>query len=826
MDDRQLMSQQKDIAENIKKDIDEGKTKFVIRGVSGCGKSYVSAYIIEYLNKSLKKPVFIHLQGDEQCINREYYPFSYGLRKLADKYTKNKIIKKTIPKAFDFSPLGGDFLGYISEIIVNKLSSKELFLNQLFNDVELDIVLTLKKLANNASLIIYLDNLHWWDEKSLTLLYLLLEHSQTYIPGLENATFICNITDDQFSSFTHKIEQLINTFDFISYQFIEISIEEYVSFIKCLNPTKIENSRWYEFLYKITGGHLEVTKKAILYEDGTLFDEIDEDSPNSGYIYLNRLIERRLENFGATGEQIDEVLQFASLLGMSFTLYELEHILNSDSYSIKSIIEKAQNICLIDSQSKQYQFSHEIIHELFERKTLNNKYYYYPKIIECFKQLYPTNYTLRIRYLLIAGEIKEIEKLYVLDVIQQIQKTGTYTSNTQIEILLSDDYKNFLFTIKKGIQNYQNSQYIQAANTIKNTDIYNFDLCAVRDMLLAQCYTKILDEEKRMEAVELLSAYSDAQNKFKEKHLWLTCMLSLLDANIHIGCREDSRKLAKRLSSFCAEFTENCEWYRYQLNILRRKSMAIFELEISKLQLEKSIHFFEKNNSAGFLKYPIDYYITLVNYASVLICCGDFKKAHSTNQAALELQHKYSELKFPRSEILINNFFMSGILCGEITIDTAIKNMKSLLKNLDITADIYFLKSNLGIYYIMQGDLIRAQELLEPIHTEASNKKIREYSYYYHAETNLAIIFILKKDWEKAEMILKSLDDMVPEIHYSSFYKKRHELLKKIVTDKEEYEQEDFADALFVHVPQYQTPAWRYFGIAYSFNTLEHWGES
>lgn len=823
-----LIGQQCTLARDIIQDIENGKLKLVIKGDSGCGKSYLSEWVVQHLKKSIPSSAVLYLQGDEQCVNRDYYPFFNGMNNLLKSQDMNRILKSSTSKIFDFTPIGGEFLAYVSEIILNKINSKELFLNHIFNEEELDIVLCLKKASQNKKLIIFLDNLHWWDEKSLTLLYLLLQHSHTYLPDWENAILIGNITENQTIYFNEKIEALIQKFDFSIYRFKSISLPEYNAFVKKWDSRGFWDNKLIRFLWKITGGHLEVTKRSVLYEDINIFEELNGEVVDSNYIYLNRLIEKQLNNLGATGSQIDEVLQFASLLGISFSLYELEKILNANAYNLRGIIEEAQNILLINSEARKYYFCHEIIRELFKRKTLKDKTHFYPRIIECFKQLYPTNYSARIKYLLTIGDIEEIEKIYILDIMQHLQSTGTYISNSQIEILLSDEAKFFLADIKKAIIYYQDSDYNKAAEIIESSDIlYNFDLCAYKDILLAQCYTKVLDERKRWYAVEILEKYKDKLDSFSEKHIWLTSMLTLLDAYIHIGHRNKSLELMKILYSFCADSAEKCKWYQYQLNILRRKSMAVYELEISEPLLRKSVNFFEKNNLSGFVKYPIDYYITLVNYGSVLICSGKFMEAHSVNQKALKFQHKYSELKFPRAEILINNFFMSGVLCEQMDCADAINNIKNLLDTLKGTADIYFLKSNLSIYLMMDGKLSEACEILEAIDEEAKQREIKEYSYFYHAEVNLAIAYIMQKKWVLAKSVLDAVEYMLPEIHYSSFYKKRHLLLLQIIKDQVEYETNmDFMNLPFKYVPTFQSNAWKYFGLIYSYNTLEHWGES
>ena len=89
-------------------------------------------------------------------------------------------------------------------------------------------------------------------------------------------------------------------------------------------------------LYKITNQNLAITKKALYYHMSPSFI-LSQNENESEEEFLKILIEKRLDELGATGEQITELLKFASLIGLAFSLLELEHLVSYDNQKIREI---------------------------------------------------------------------------------------------------------------------------------------------------------------------------------------------------------------------------------------------------------------------------------------------------------------------------------------------------------------------------------------------------------------------------------------------------------------------------------------------------------
>lgn len=200
-----LFEQQQAIFDQAITAIQNGQRHILISGPSGYGKTFLSNRLCKwvmttyYSTDSAKSICFL---GDNRCAQREYHPFLTGLNSLNKHYELSKTVKKGVAKTTSFSPIGGSFFEFVAEAILNRNGSANYKLNQFFSEAEIDIILKLRNAIHQNVKAFYIDNLHWWDEKSLEFLYLLFKYKKEVLPELDDVIFIFNITSNQ--SFQHK----------------------------------------------------------------------------------------------------------------------------------------------------------------------------------------------------------------------------------------------------------------------------------------------------------------------------------------------------------------------------------------------------------------------------------------------------------------------------------------------------------------------------------------------------------------------------------------------------------------------------------------------
>ena len=373
---------------------------------------------------------------------------------------------------------------------------------------------------------------------------------------------------------------------------------------------------------------------------------------------------------------------------------------------------------------------------------------------------------------------------------------------------------------------YKTADYVHARNQLHQIeDVYPVELLAERDYLTAITLTRSLVMEECDRACQMLSAYEARRRQFREPQIWSKVMLLLFAAFLHAGRKEDCRRVQGMLYSFYAETAPICETYRHDLNVLRRKSVAIYELEISLSHLQKSVRYFQPRRAGDVPEYPREYFMSLVNYNANLLCLGRFADAYESILEALKLIEELPDIAFPRTETMYNNFLLSCYFVGQFRPHEIVPLYQSLLQDLPDVADKTIIKTNLSIFYIQTGDLESAGRLLTEMRDSLLESRAYEPSCLYHIEANLVALYLYKGDWALAQSHLQSLDILIPNMDRSSYYVKKHAVLEQIIRERITFP-DDLESVVLKVCPTFQTSAWNYFGRLFAYNTLEYWSEA
>ena len=425
------------------------------------------------------------------------------------------------------------------------------------------------------------------------------------------------------------------------------------------------------------------------------------------------------------------------------------------------------------------------------------------------------------------GNIPEIEKIYVLDIFDQLEKTCSCEINFELDILLSEEIKEYIENIKIAFNAYQNGQYAKAIRFAKSIEnIYPIELLAIRDLLISQCLTKELSGANRKKAVDIIQNYSELYHDFREKQLWTKTMMCLLTAYIHVRDAEKAQLVLNQLYSFYNEHAKICDDYKKELNILRRKSTPFYELEVAAIYLKRSVSFFApETREMSFILYPRQYFMSLVNYSSNQICSGNFTKGFDMAQTAIDLYNKMPGMRFPRVEIAINNYLLAGFLSKQMEIKDTILSYRTLLDKLVNVADKTIIETNLAALYLMNFQKDDAIELLDILNRDIENSQCKEFSYIYHVKINLLIIAILDCNWSLAKVYLKALEDIVPNLYQNYYFLKKHRLLSQLVLQCKKIVYDEEFSQFFLRENSSNDLAWKFYGILPAFNTLEYWSE-
>lgn len=776
-----LFAHQRLLEEDIMKQINAGEKRIVIYGNSGCGKSILSEHLIDQITENSDDWAILRFIGDINCIEKDYYPIASGLDNYCIKYNITKTVAGAVTKLIDDDSGTGKFFSYILETILNRTSDNNIYINEIFNEIEIDLLYKIKSCINRKKCLIYLDNLHWWDKKSINFFYLLLKHFKKHIKSLNSAILICNVTNDQETLNQSILNSIIYEFNFYKCYFKKLSPNEYKECLLEIGLKDVSDSI-INLLYKLTKQNLAITKSALLFPES--FSGIDAYIDEKAFLRV--LIEKKLKQMGATGEQISEVLKYASLLGLAFSLVELEYLVPYDDKKIRELINQANDLYLVEPQKSLYHFSHEVILELFKKKLEENNYMYCEKTIQCLKILHPYNYKTRIKYLLKIGNVNEIEKIYCLEICKQLEINGFCEYNIELNIIISEEIKDFIDNIEKAYKAFHIGHYAEAIHFAKGIEnIYPIELLAIRDTIISQSLTKQLTDSARQKAVDIIKDYYHKYSDFYEKQVWTKTMMCLLAAYIHIRDTISAQEILDKLYKFYNKYAKACEDYKKELNVLRRKSTPFYELEVASIHLRKSVTSFSPKNVDGtFILYPRQYFMSLTNLGANQLCLGNFSEAFNLSKSAIDLYNHMPGIHFPRLEIVINNYLLSGFLSSKMNIKDTINSFNTLLSEIEQIADKTIIMTNLAALYLLNLQQDKAIEILRMLNHDIEESHCKEFSYEYHVKENILIVEIINRNWVKAEELIKALDSIVPNLYQNFYFRKKHDILSRYVAEK------------------------------------------
>lgn len=811
-----LLTHQSEFYSELKKQIEEQDSICVI-GKSGIGKSFLSNKLCEeYL---LDGYVTLLFTGDRLNQYRPYYPFHqvFNNESSLNNYKKLSVeLSKEIPHI-------GNFVSIIIEKLLNKENHALQQKYPYLNNEENSIISKLKYLMKNKKVLLVFDNFQWWDKQSIVLL-------STLISSYEDLQRNHNCKKVFVFTFSHLNSDILNFFKEHNVPQVEFKEMSYSQFLKERQQLGFQNNldeKQMQFIYKLADGNIFLFKQiASEFPDNTCFPIQDNIS---GIQYLNELLEKRMTELGATGKQIMYVLEFGSVIGLSFSYYELEQVTQMKKGPFSQIISRAKEWNLVedDQEKTYYKFVHDIILEIFKHRTESKVYEYYEKLEECLMRIKPGSYLRRARYRVYMRDLPEAVLRYVMELFQELRDNNSVYTEIENEALglMDDNIRSYYFSMKEAYQLYLQKKYQEALIILEKIPLHlNRLLLAERDLLKSRCLSKSLKEQDRKEAIHTLEKYYENDFIKNEEDLWERLMTSLVTAYYHGSYKDRAQELEEELLSNLSERTLFDSMANLRIHILLRNSNSIHDSEFAEGFIKKAVEYFSRKTSYGIPINILEYYKALLNYSATLCKNGKFQDAFQQTQAAIRLENDFQDIEFPRRQIIYNNYVISGYLSGQIQLSEGIQILEIIKNNLPPIAERIFYTSNLFIFYILNNELTIAESCLEQEMQYFIIDADLEGSYKYRIYLNYAIVAYLKGNDVKAKIYLDIARDSIQTLTDHSYLKKKIELLFDIIDHEERIVIPKYLDTcLLEKVPHYQNSVWSFLGLVFPYSILSNW---
>jgi predicted ATPase len=256
----------------------------------------------------------------------------------------------------------------------------------------------LARMAHDRPVLLFLDDLHWADEGTLSL----LNHLAGFVPKIPILLFAAyrDIELDPAGSLARALDELIRL------QFAEhihlggLEPEATTAMLRALSGRDV-HERLANLIYSYTEGNPFFIKELFLHlvEQGKVLnsagefrldfkpEEIDV-SPT-----LRLVIGRRLARLS---QEAQKILTIAGVIGRSFTFRLLEASTSFEPERLLKLLEEAERVSLINSSLEypeaKFSFSHELIrHAVVSRVSAPRRQRLHLAVSNAIERLYPTS---------------------------------------------------------------------------------------------------------------------------------------------------------------------------------------------------------------------------------------------------------------------------------------------------------------------------------------------------------------------------------------------------------------------------------------------------
>lgn len=820
-----MLTIQKNIIDELNAEWNDSEIH-IIYGKSGCGKSYLAQEIIAQFQAEQSKNIAFYLQGDSLCENREYYAFKECLSDKLDKYYKKIDNKKLTSNIIKEIPTAGEFLNFLYENAMFAKDKKQEQLSYILdNSTEMDIILKMRFLAQSRKSLVVVDNFQYLDIKSIELLNIILEFRKSSFAFFKDTIFLLFITTDESQTQESFINKILKREKANKYYFHDM---EYSDFLEALNEfdnKKDIDEHIKKIIYKLSSGHLEVIKNIVKKINSS--GDFTYNEGDSKEKILDSLIQERLQGLGDVGKQISELLKYASFIGLSFPKYEVERLIECSHIELSNLIDKSDEICLTTSDKKNAHFTHDLIRMIFAFRAKKDKAIYSSKMAVCVKELYPSEYYQRMEYELNSGNDRNSYIMASLALLQDFRLREKNISHNSARSFTSINplYNSYIEVMEKAFEKYYTQKYFDVIKILEKIEpILPVELLAEKDLLLSLVLTKTLNQMDRIKALEILKPYRLISSVNNEFDLWLRIMMTYMTSSIHLGQRNEALHIEKELYiqlSSKLGYDDNAIKY---INILRRRSNAIHDCNISKEYMRSSVDYFANMNCKEI--YPVQYFLCLNNYIGVLCQCGDFGDA---GEYAILLQHfimHHRDIQYPRMEIFVNNYLLALLFSNKISTEKCLEIYNNTFgNNLRDNADQVFLLCNLSVLYMRMHKYESAYKILDNLYNNINFNNDNEAMYAISIRINLAIALAYISQTDKAKNILNDCLENLQSANYKIYIEQKILLLIEFIDKNSFQDHIDVEDSLFNECSFYQDNSWKFFGKTFHYSLLFYWSD-
>lgn len=611
--------------------------------------------------------------------------------------------------------------------------------------------------------------------------------------------FLIDSNDYKFSIIDDKIipKYIINI--------TNVEIKNYLT--NYFQEQHIEDSALEEII-KYANENLNIIKEITFYFDKQKLKKIDN---------LDKIFVQKIDIL--TDEEYN-YLKFLSYFENDLSIIELNFVYNIlhknlDVYNpLNSLIHTLINDSILIKEKDFYRFIVNYFKNILKARGEADKEFYLKNIEKCICKINPLDYKSRYNYLKQTSDKTKIDEILFMLKIHELRTENIVKNEDSFyEESLNEIFKQIEEThnlINKGLF-YEATKLVDCIN-YTNSEAITSEI----DYLKSTCYWKESSTQKPLCVDRLCRIICNSKSEWETKFLAQMKLFTIYvnDAQYHKDALEKARKIFNDLEIELSK--KNDFTSLLYLNILRRKSNAVFDSKKSIELLNSSLTFFEKYKD----EFNDEYSMVLCNYCAVLLNLGNFESSYN-----VFLKHNQGTIDNKQWLYLENNFVISSFFVNKLSE----KNLKIFLEKIDALenddAKILFYINIANVYFSLGNHLLGETIMHKAF--ELNSNYDDYYNYFIHS--NLCIHYLIKGDQESAEQeYIKS--NFVPQLYKSyegQYIQYRNEIIGGLIKSKKRFNFEDLSSNMkLAFDSRFITNNTAFFNTPYIFSDIQFWSEN
>jgi hypothetical protein len=787
----------------------------LLNGKNGSGKSFVCNELnIKW--KGIEENVAFLLRNSISSFSMPYAPFLFAISSTHQGYSISKIATDMIVSSSADIPLVGNT---ISGLLSSLLKKEE---KSILTESAITICSIIEHFAKNKNVLFICDDFSEWDEESKLLIFHLIKGNLPF-KFLRKSRFILS-SDKELPDLQFLIENPNNvckcTLNDIDYE------KDFTRALAIFGySNSLTNKDSYEY-FKITNGNLELVKQLVF-----ILKSPENSVLNRQSLQLFDILENRIYASSKCPLPVSSFFKRASVIGQKFNASIGKLFCSDIEYNFDRLLNEGMLLNFINIERENVKFSNEMIFNAYSQYVKSHEKQLHIKFVELLNTLQPSNYEAKAFHLYLGEEYKDSAVQYTLFLIFYYRETGKkfpLQNNHMLTLLKEYELFEYLEKIHEAYSFFLNGEHLSSTECLmllRQTNIQ--EITFEVEFLIAINYITLYQNQHFLYPQMLkLEAWFENQ-KFCDSNfeMWMRSGICLINYYMYFDKTNKLAETYKQIIQYCSDKVKTDTFIQDKLNILYAKSNMNFPVETAYYETKKSVDYFTSQNDDRINITKL--YVSLVNHIGNCIILSKLEEAISMSKMAFKTINTFSCLHFPRTENLVNNFILCGVLSNKIELKIAKILFEKIINQSKKVADTLLIKNNYFVILCLLKDFNRAESIIEELLQDLNEFEENDAYYQYFILNNYMMFKLLYGKQDEAKNIWDNLKDLLPSSPDKSYFKRRNKLIQRLLENSEQllFQNSNWNDYFLRKYPNQIGEAWSFWGKVMLLSELQTWAD-